>query len=557
MKPVITLRIGQQDVAVSDLHLMLELSACGRGFITVQTDADCSGQVVRLDMGYNNNVYRWFTGFVERCQPAENGSQRLFVREMVGIFERAWPISQQHPTLRTVTDELAKNAGLAFVLPAAGYVDTPVPHFTHSAAGYQILNNLGRIFGITDYVWFQFPDGTIYTGSYADSRFAASPVDIPDEFIKTAAAGNTWTLAGIPAIRPGVIVNGRRITTVRIENDTMTLGWTPTDSQGRPAQKSPEQRQIDKYYPELAAGLHVPRLARVISPTDTATLGDQADPFRPRYAVNLQLLDENGQPAAGTPIYPAVPLPVPMASAEGGMYQFPPEGTLVEVGFADGRQDKPIIRQTLQTDLALPDIKPGEQLQQQRHGVSQRVTQDGSWQRETDQVISEESRSRVVTADAEQRTVTRRDTTVNANDTTTVLGTKKLLAGAVVNIVDGDYTTGTTGSMISRVTKNREEFTGQNINAEVIGALTEKIVGIRRSVAAAQELIAPSVRLGSDELNVLTLLTDTLDVIRQLADLTAEHTHPDTGQPTNAADIAGVSQQTQTLNNKYSPFIAR
>ncbi|MBL5905204.1 hypothetical protein [Serratia fonticola] len=138
-----------------------------------------------------------------------------------------------------------------------------------------------------------------------------------------------------------------------------------------------------------------------------------------------------------------------------------------------------------------------------------------------------------------------------------MLGTKKLLAGAVVNIVDGDYTTGTTGSMISRVTKNREEFTGQNINAEVVGALTEKIAGIRRSVAAAQELIAPSVRLGSDELNVLTLLTDTLDVIRQLADLTAAHTHPDTGQPTNAADIAGVSQRTQTLNNKYSPFIAR
>jgi hypothetical protein len=65
------------------------------------------------------------------------------------------------------------------------------------------------------------------------------------------------------------------------------------------------------------------------------------------------------------------------------------------------------------------------------------------------------------------------------------------------------------------------------------------------------------VRLGSDELNVLTLLTDTLDVIRQLADLTAAHTHPDTGQPTNAAAISSVSQRTQSLTNKYSPFIAQ
>lgn len=556
MKPVITLRIGEQVVSVADLHLMLELSACGRGFITALTDSDCTGQVVRLDMGYNERVYRWFTGFVERSQPAENGTQRLFVREMVGIFERNWPLSKQHPTLRSITDALTASAGLAFSLPAAGYVDSPVPHFTHSGGGYQILNNLGRVFSVPDYVWFQYPDGTIYTGSYADCRFAASPVEIPDEFIKTAAAGNTWTLAGIPAIRPGVIVNGRRITTVRMENDTMTLGWTPADSQGKPLQKSPEQRQIDKYYPELAAGLHVPRLARVISPTDTAATGDQADPFRPRYAVNLQLLDETGQPAKDTPVYPAVPLPVPMATAEGGMYQYPPEGALVEVGFADGRQDKPIIRQTLQTDLALPDIKPGEQLQQQRHGVSQRVTQDGSWQRETDQVISEKSRSRVVTADAEQRTVTSRETTVNANDTTTVLGTKKLLAGAVVNVIDGDYTTGANGSMYSHVAKNREEYTGQNINAEVAGTLTEKIAGIRRSVATVQELIAPSVRLGSDELNVLTLLTDTLEVIGELADLTAAHRHPDTGTPTNAGAIEGVSKRTQTLNNKYSPFIA-
>lgn len=556
MKPVITLRISDQIVEVSDLHLMLELSACGRGFITALTDSDCTGQVVRIDMGYNERVYRWFTGFVERSQPAEDGTQRLFVREMVGIFERSWPVSQQHPTLRGITNELTKLAGLTFALPAAGYVDTPVPHFTHSGPGYQILNNLGRIFLVPDYVWFQYPDGTIYTGSYADCRFAASPVEIPDEFIKTAAAGNTWTLAGIPAIRPGVIVNGRRITTVRMANDTMTLGWTPADSDGKPLQKSPEQRQIDKYYPELAAGLHVPRLARVISPTDTAATGDQADPFRPRFAVNLQLLDETGQPAKDTPVYPAVPLPVPMATAEGGMYQYPPEGALVEVGFADGRQDKPIIRQTLQTNLALPNIKPGEQLQQQRHGVSQRVTQDGSWQRETDQVISEKSRSRVVTADAEQRTVTRRETTVNANDTTTVLGTKKLLAGAVVNVVDGDYTTGTNGSMFSHVAKNREEFTGQNINAEVAGTLTEKIAGIRRSVAAVQELIAPSVRLGSDELNVLTLLTDTLEVIGELADLTAVHQHPDTGKPTNAGAIGNVSKRTQTLNTKYSPFIA-
>ena len=78
-----------------------------------------------------------------------------------------------------------------------------------------------------------------------------------------------------------------------------------------------------------------------------------------------------------TPIYPAVPLPVPMAGQDSGMFQFPPVGTLVEVAFTDGRPDKPFIRQTLAQGNTLPDVKPGEQLQQQREEVSQRVTQAG------------------------------------------------------------------------------------------------------------------------------------------------------------------------------------
>ncbi|MDN0096933.1 hypothetical protein [Yersinia rohdei] len=367
----------------------------------------------------------------------------------------------------------------------------------------------------------------------------------------------------IPAIRPGVIVNGRRITKVDVTDESMTLTWTPLNSQGQPAQKSPEQRQIDKIYPELGAGLHLPRLARVMSPTDTAELGDPSDPFRPRYAVNVQLLDENGN-AAGAQEYNAVPLPVPMAGSEGGMFQFPPEGTLVEIGFTDGRPDKPMIRQTLSEGLSLPPIKPGEQLQQQRAGVSQRVTVDGSWQRDTDQAIEETSRRRSVTSDEEDRTTTTRNTTVKANDSTTVLGTKTLMAGQVVQLAEGDYSIGTSANMVVKVGKDRNDDVGQNQNTkigqnqttDVAGALTEKIAGIRRSVAAAQELIAPSVRLGTDDINVLTLLTDTLDVIQTLAQQTANHTHSNTGGPLNAGEMNNTASNAAALATKYGPLIA-
>lgn len=534
MKPVINLRLGAETVAVADMQLMLELSACGRGFITALTENDCVGQLVRLDLGYNDVVYRYFTGFVERSTPAENGAQRLFIRELVGGFERQWPLSQQHPTLRSVTDALSQNTDILFALPpGAAYTDTPIPHFTHSGSGYQLLADLGRSFGIEDYVWYQLPDGAVYVGSYADSRFACTPIDIPTDFIRAAAAGNTWTLAIVPAIRPGVIVNGRRITQIRVDNDEMSLTWTPSDSSGHPLQKSPEQRQIDKFYPELSAGLHLPRQARVMGPTDTAALGDHADPFRPRYAVNLQLLDENGAPAANTPIYHAVPLPVPMATAEGGMYQYPPEGATVEIGFADGRPDKPLIRQTLQHDMALPDIKPGEQLQQQRAGVSQRVTTDGSWQRETDQAIEETSASRIVTSDQETRTTTSRSVTVKANDKTTVLGTRTVMAGSIQQLAEGDITSGTSANLL------------------------EKIGGIRKSVTAIkQQLIAPQSWVGSADLNVLQCLMDTLDVLQQLANQTAEHVHPSNGSPpSNSAAIAATGEDAGKVKAKYNPAI--
>lgn len=118
-----------------------------------------------------------------------------------------------------------------------------------------------------------------------------------------------------------------------------------------------------------------------------------------------------GNPDGSTPVYPAVPLPVPMAGNDSGMFQFPPEGTLVEVGFTGGRPDKPFVRQTMPEGTSLPDVKPGEQLQQQRAEVSQRVTQAGDWERQTDQVIRETSMSREVKADTEKRELISRETT--------------------------------------------------------------------------------------------------------------------------------------------------
>ncbi|WP_414454648.1 hypothetical protein [Enterobacter hormaechei] len=559
MKPIKRLYLSTDEVHLADASLVLELNSCGRGFITAETDQDYTGKLVRLNVGYTDLLLRWFTGYVERSQPAENGFQRLFVRELVGVFERLWPCSLQHPTLRSVAGWLEENSGITVMVPDADYTDKPIPHFTHSGSGYQLLNNLGNAFGITDYIWYQLPDGGLYVGGAEKSLFAGKPVDIPAGFSQGAAGGNTMTLPVVQSLRPGVEMNGERVTKVHLTNDTMAVTWTPRNrATGKPLQKSPVQRQVESHYPELASGLHLPKFARVIAPTEAVKSGNFSDPFRPRYAVDVQLLDADGKPDAQTPVYSAVPLPVPMAGNDSGMYQFPPEGTLVEVAFTDGRPDKPFIRQTVPDGTSLPDIKPGEQLQQQRAEVSQRVTQAGDWVRQTDQTISETSMARTVKADTESRELVSRETTIKATDKTSVIGTSTLMAGAIQQVSTGKFSQAIQGSRLATVGGNDELAVAENATVTIGMNLTEQIGQIRKSVAAVQQqIIAPVVWIGSGSINVAQLMLDTLDVVKQLAELTASHTHSNTGTPTNAGDIRSTGAKADTLNGKYSPVIGK
>ncbi|PPC71278.1 hypothetical protein C1Y42_14425 [Pantoea sp. ICBG 985] len=559
MKPVTRLYLSTDEIHLADASLVLELNSCGRGFITARTQTDYTGKMVRIDTGYADRVLRWFTGYVERSQPAETGYQRLFVRELSGVFDRSWPCSFQHPTLRQITAWLEENSGLTFSVPAADYSDKPIPHFTHSGTGFQLLGNLGRAFGISDYVWYQLPDGGMYVGGAGKSLFAGRPVDIPPEFSLGAAGGNSMTIPVIQSMRPGVELNGQRVTKVQLAGDTMTITWTPRNrTTGQPLQKTSLQRQIESQYPEMASGLHLPKMARVVASSEAVSSGNFADPFRPRYAVDVQLLDADGKPDGSTPVYPAVPLPVPMAGNDSGMFQFPPEGTLVEVGFTGGRPDKPFVRQTMPEGTSLPDVKPGEQLQQQREEVSQRVTQAGDWERKTDQAIRETSMAREVKADSETRELVSRTTTIKATDKTTVLGTASLMAGAVQQVTTGSYSMAAQGDQLITVGGSAETDITGTAAITVGQALTEKIGQLRQSIAGTrQEIIAPVVWIGSAQINVAQLMLDTVALVEQLANQLASHTHPDTGQPTNSAAIAQSGQQAAALNTKYSPVIGQ
>ncbi|HAM3081225.1 TPA: hypothetical protein IBG03_005550, partial [Escherichia coli] len=111
-------------------------------------------------------------------------------------------------------------SGLEIILPDnAAYTDRPVPHFTHSGTGYELLASLGRIFSVPDYIWHPLPDGGIMAAAAAQGMFSGRPVTIPHEFSQASTGGHSMTLPMIPTLRPGVEVNGQRLTMVMLEDD--------------------------------------------------------------------------------------------------------------------------------------------------------------------------------------------------------------------------------------------------------------------------------------------------------------------------------------------------
>jgi hypothetical protein len=112
------------------------------------------------------------------------------------------------------------------------------------------------------------------------------------------------------------------------------------------------------------------------------------------------------------------------------------------------------------------------------------------------------------------------------------------------------------GNRITTLSGDSKSSIAGNVGKDVAGDLLEKIGSIRSSVAAAQQqIIAPVVWVGSQEINVMQLMLDTLDVVRQLAEQTASHSHPSTGTPTNADAIRQTGTSASSLKQKYDPVI--
>lgn len=159
------------------------------------------------------------------------------------------------------------------------------------------------------------------------------------------------------------------------------------------------KKAVLRLFPELSAGLHLDRYARVTAVNDMPLKGSASERFRARYSVDLTILTPALEPDPAYPVYSSVPLPVPYAAGEeSGIFAPPQRGALAVIGFAYGRPEHPIIRQIYPLGASLPHVGAGELVLQQGPDVFARADDAGNWQREARFAIAEKSQNREIEA---------------------------------------------------------------------------------------------------------------------------------------------------------------
>jgi hypothetical protein len=315
-------------------------------------------------------------------------------------------------------------------------------------------------------------------------------------------------------------------------------------------------RIVERRFPELAGAYHLPRFARVLAVADPPAEAGLCDDFRPRFAVDLQVLGPDGEDDPQLPPLLGVAPPVSGGGNDMGFYAFPEEGTTVVVSFAYGLPHKPFILQILPHGLSLPKVPKGDQLWQHSEAVQQRADAEGNWTRQTDAKMTDRASEREVEAlDNTERYQTcvievddHSTETVGGIKKTEALGALKLLSGGSASLAAVDDLHMATGRDLNLVV-------GQKLNTTVGGNLQERIQGLRESVATiSQRLQAPKTWLGSEAVNVLQVLGDLIFLVEQMNTAIATHTHGPTRPPKNAAVFINYATSATALFKKLEPI---
>ena len=226
MKIIKRLLVDGEEYKLIDDDVRLNLKRPGRACFKVQANKPLEGLVI-LDTGWSDSkLHRFFIGFIDGLPTTVSpGEQLIFCRELSAALNRDLLMGLRHVSAKDVLARINKETDLSFTLPGAGYMQKQSPYFHHCGGGYQAMDAIGPVYEIPNYIWQQQGDGSIYAGSWNDSRWADKPVSIPDNVFTNHLAQNSAILGMIPALRPGVKFNRGIITALQLKEENMVITW--------------------------------------------------------------------------------------------------------------------------------------------------------------------------------------------------------------------------------------------------------------------------------------------------------------------------------------------
>jgi len=289
---------------------------------------------------------------------------------------------------------------------------------------------------------------------------------------------------------------------------------------------------------------HVSRLGSVVAIPDAPAGEKGTDRFRPRYAVDVQLITPGGKPDTGRPVLRGLALP-----SFCGLYGFPEIGTHVRIGYDYGLPSHPYIADVLSEGQPAPAILPGERLWRHSPEAFQRFDAKGNLTIQTNGELREDSGTRTIEADATTETHGEITTNVEGDWNQKVGGSlEQEILGALARSVAGDARLVTLGGEDRTVAGDKSELVGGNaelvaqldltLKANLGDVLIEAIVGSATLQGAVKSsMMGALIDLGLTAGEALVLGNAFLTLFNA-------HVHPDplsgsTGVPT-VPMIAGV-----------------
>lgn len=293
--------------------------------------------------------------------------------------------------------------------------------------------------------------------------------------------------------------------------------------------------------------------AEVVAIRDEPQGPSLSDVYRPHYAVDLQPLNQNLEHDKLLPVLTDVAWPVTGAGNGAGFWQFPQRGTVVELAFGYGKAHLPYIRQVVPFGASGPKLHPNESTWQQSEETAQRCDRNGNWTRATHGDITDSADNHKIDATHARVEAHTLNHKIRHSSTEVVGGSKIIKALGRISALAGGHFNISAGGNINTTT-------AFDLNPTAGRDLKERVKKIADRFA--EELQRVKVKdggkmwVGNESDNSLKILSDLIQVVADIADTAAKHTHPSNGtKPSQEGTFNGQKSSADGLKGKLDVMV--